>query len=261
MTQMEGNSSEGVFGRKLVFCDRLQEFDTDELVLTCGDCRDYFLFCCHHSQHHDSSDSNGDGGDGDDDDDDNDNNDDDDDANDNDRICHHFRLIFTDGACSRNGQSGAVSGIGIAIGDSPDSQKAIPITMTIDGHHPRTNQRAELLAALQGLDYVADKDESNVDFAEKSLKAHMARRTWIIATDSVYVVKGITEWFPTWKRKNFRTVQNKKPANLDLFLELDAAITARKKLENVNIGFWHVPREYNTVADALAKKAAQDGDE
>ncbi|KAL9028154.1 MAG: hypothetical protein Q9196_003436 [Gyalolechia fulgens] len=77
---------------------------------------------------------------------------------------------------------------------------------------------------------------------------------WIIATDSEYVVKGMTEWLPRWKSNNFRTSQNTKPANLDLFLQLDAALTAEEVAQDVNIGFWHVAR------DALAKMAAQEGD-
>ncbi|KAI4178187.1 MAG: hypothetical protein L6R41_008508 [Letrouitia leprolyta] len=82
---------------------------------------------------------------------------------------------------------------------------------------------------------------------------------WIVATDSEYVVKGMTEWLPRWKSNNFRTSQNTKPANLDLFLKLDAALTAEEVAQDVLIGFWHVAREYKKVADALAKKAARDG--
>ncbi|KAG8527406.1 uncharacterized protein KY384_007558 [Bacidia gigantensis] len=88
----------------------------------------------------------------------------------------------------------------------------------------------------------------------------MSDKTWIIATDSEYVVKGITEWLPTWKNDKLRSKQNEKPANLDLLLRLDAAITAEETRQDLKIGFWHVPREYNTMADKLAKEAAQHGD-
>ena len=57
-----------------------------------------------------------------------------------------------------------------------------------------------------------------------------------------------------------RTGQNKKPANLDLFLRLDKFITSYESKYDVKIGFWHIPREYNHIADGLAKKAAQRGD-
>ena len=51
-----------------------------------------------------------------------------------------------------------------------------------------------------------------------------------------------------------------KPANLDLFLKLDEELAAQEAKKEVKIGFWHVGREYNTIADALAKKAALKGD-
>lgn len=62
------------------------------------------------------------------------------------------------------------------------------------------------------------------------------------------------------QNNNLRTKRNTKPANLDLFLRLDAALTAEENKQAVKIGFWHVPREYNTLADGLAKDASQLGD-
>ena len=43
---------------------------------------------------------------------------------------------------------------------------------------------------------------------------------------------------------------------MDLFLELDAAITEREIKEGVKIGFWRIPRRINAVADELARDAA-----
>ena len=42
-------------------------------------------------------------------------------------------------------------------------------------------------------------------------------------------------------------------------MSLDAHVSAQER-KNVKIGFWYVPREFNTIADGLAKKAAMDGD-
>ena len=61
------------------------------------------------------------------------------------------------------------------------------------------------------------------------------------------------------KNNKFRNARNVKPANLDLFLQLDAAL-ANEEMKGAKIGFWHVPREYNSMADTLAKQAAQLGD-
>ncbi|KAL8660085.1 MAG: hypothetical protein Q9226_000077 [Calogaya cf. arnoldii] len=86
-----------------------------------------------------------------------------------------------------------------------------------------------------------------------------AEKSWVITSDSEYVVKGMTEWLPAWKNNKLRNSRNLKPANLDLFLQLDAA-QANEELKGVKIGFWYVPREFNRMADALAKQAAQFGD-
>ncbi|KAL8860579.1 MAG: hypothetical protein Q9178_002932 [Gyalolechia marmorata] len=184
------------------------------------------------------------------------------------KYCHHFRLVFTDGACRNNGQSGATAGIGVAMGETELSQQAIPITAVLDPGQKRTSQRAELLAALSGLRQLIDVDELNATEETMEKERKMRRKlaptagekSWIIATDSEYVVKGMTEWLPAWKNNNLRTNRNTKPANLDLFLRLDDAV-AVEETKGVKIGFWHVPREYNAIADRLAKEAAQLGDQ
>lgn len=60
---------------------------------------------------------------------------------------------------------------------------SIPVDDDIDPGVPRTSQRAELLAAIEGL-----KKLHNV-----------ARNNMVVVSDSEYVVKGITEWFPSWR--------------------------------------------------------------
>ena len=168
---------EGVIGRKLLFCERLQELETDKLIKTCQDCHHFFALCCPcEIKYYDNEG----------------------------HTCHHYRLVFTDGACRQNGQVGATAGIGIALSrDRSEGQLAIPITLSLDGNRKRTSQRAELLAALAGLQYMVDCDDLNEPKREKK-RARRANsedegKAWVIATDSEYVVKGMTEWLPTWK--------------------------------------------------------------
>ena len=163
---------EGIIGRKMVFCDRLQTFEIDELIKTCPVCRCFVLYCCHCSR------IRGEGG----------------------PLCHHFRLVFSDGACRSNGQIGATAGIGILYGDEPSSQRAIPITSELDPGWKRTSQRAELLAALAAVRVVAEADRKIAIGEDGEGDGLGARATaWVVATDSEYVVKGLTEWLPTWK--------------------------------------------------------------
>jgi len=77
---------------------------------------------------------------------------------------------------------------------------SIPVDDTMDPA-PRTNQRAELLAAIEGLKKL---HKCNVDENPRRHKKSATRHKeggylYIVVTDSEYVVKGITEWFPTWR--------------------------------------------------------------
>ena len=177
MSATDDEGAEGVIGRKLVFCPRLEMFQTDRLIRTCEDCGDFVLYCCPCWNRYKND---GRGRDG--------------------RLCHHFRLIFTDGACRQNGQVGATAGAGLACGTDDKSQVSIPITADWDPGQKRTSQRAELLASIAGLRYMVDCDRlNNGEPDEPKREKDKGEKSWIIATDSEYVVKGVTEWLPAWK--------------------------------------------------------------
>jgi ribonuclease HI len=154
--------------RKLIFCPATIGWSVPELLRVCPECKDFLLHgCACNNEHLDLPRSYGL-------------------AN----PCHHFHIVFTDGACTNNGKRTAKAGIGIAFGDDVGSQLSIPITDAEDNFPLRSNQRAELCAAQVGLDLLAQAHTNQ-------LKSEV--NAWIIATDSEYVVKGITEWLPTWK--------------------------------------------------------------
>lgn len=174
MPATDSGGEEGVIGRKLVFCPRLQTFSTEELIQTCPECQAFCLFCCSCFQRRELLE----------------------------KPCHHYRLVFTDGACRLNGQQGATAGIGFATGLKEVNQVSIPITEPLDEGQKRTSQRAELLAATAALDYMVEADRLNEPLAKKRNKKATpasAEKSWVIATDSEYVVKGMTEWLPMWK--------------------------------------------------------------
>lgn len=71
------------------------------------------------------------------------------------------------------------------------------------GEAKTTNNRMELTAVIQGL---------------SALKGRC--RVWI-HTDSQYVQLGITQWIHNWKRRGWRTADNKPVKNEDLWRQLD----------------------------------------
>lgn len=105
-------------------------------------------------------------------------------------------VIYTDGACSGNPGPGGWA----AILSFKGSEKEIS-----GGEPHTTNNRMEIRAAIEGLN--ALKRPCAVD----------------LYTDSQYVRQGITAWMHNWKRRGWRTADNKPVKNEDLWRALDEA--------------------------------------
>lgn len=73
------------------------------------------------------------------------------------------------------------------------------------GELQTTNNRMELLAAISALELL-----------NRPSKVHLY-------TDSQYVMKGITEWLPNWRRKGWKTSSGSAVKNADLWQRLDLA--------------------------------------
>ena len=171
--------SQHISNRKYHLCDNLSTYDTAELFRCCPDCSCFYAVCCQHSRKKRA------------------------------RPCHHFRLVFTDGACLSNGNTGATAGLGVALGDDERLQLSIPVDDVADPGAKRSSQRAELLAVLAALRLLDDMDgPEERDPHERLYNRHSSQdgspmatyRNWIVATDSMYVVDGMTDWLPNkWK--------------------------------------------------------------
>jgi ribonuclease HI len=135
-----------------------------------------------------------------------------------------FVEIYTDGACSGNPGPGGYSAIIILNGE---------IIQISGGERLTTNNKMELMGAINGLKHIADKN----------LKIKLF-------TDSTYVQKGMTEWIEGWKRKNFKDVKN-----VELWKELDE-LSSKLNIE----WHWvkaHAGHKYNEMADMLAKSEVE----
>lgn len=134
--------------------------------------------------------------------------------------------IYTDGACRGNPGMGGW-GVLLRYGE---------IEKRLHGFAAETtNNRMELTAAIEAL---------------KALKVPAEVRLW---TDSKYVLQGITEWLPNWKKRNWRTSANKPVKNADLWQDLETE-RARHRID------WRWVRGHsgevgNETADALANQA------
>ncbi|WP_425054361.1 ribonuclease HI [Pseudomonas abyssi] len=136
--------------------------------------------------------------------------------------------IFTDGACKGNPGPGGW-GVLLRLGEH---EKRL-----YGGELDTTNNRMELLAAIRGLE--ALKRPASV----------------ILTTDSQYVMKGVREWMPNWKKRGWKTASKQPVKNVDLWQQLDA-LASQHEVE------WrwvrgHTGHRENELADELANLGVQ----
>jgi ribonuclease HI len=136
--------------------------------------------------------------------------------------------IYTDGACRGNPGPG---GWGALLRYGRHEREIS------GGEAETTNNRMELQAALEALRALTQPCEVT------------------LTTDSEYLKKGITEWLPNWKRRNWRR-KGGKLANVDLWKKLDDEITRHRIHWRWVRG--HAGNMYNERADRLARKAIPD---
>ena len=106
----------------------------------------------------------------------------------------HAVEIYTDGACRGNPGPGGWGAL-LRYGDV-DKQ-------LYGGEHLTTNNRMELKAVIEALSALS-----------KPCKV-------TLTSDSTYVLKGISEWLPNWKKRGWRTAGKKPVKNGDLWKTLD----------------------------------------
>jgi ribonuclease HI len=138
-------------------------------------------------------------------------------------------VIYTDGACRGNPGPG---GWGAVLRYNGHERRLH------GGEVPTTNNRMELMAAIQALE---------------TLREPCAIELY---TDSNYVRQGLTEWLPQWRRRGWKTADKKPVKNQDLWQRLDLA-AARHRIE------WHWVKGHsgdpgNELADSLANKGVDE---
>ncbi len=141
-------------------------------------------------------------------------------------------LIYCDGACSGNPGPG---GWGAIVGTQ---QKNI---VELGAHFANTtNNQMELKASIEALRLVENKPG---DVA--------------VLTDSVYVIKGITQWAFGWQKRGWMTAENKPVSNRELWETLLQIVGARKKKFSENKISWqfvrgHIGIKGNERCDEIA---------
>jgi ribonuclease HI len=104
--------------------------------------------------------------------------------------------IYTDGSCLGKTKNGGWSGVYLL------NNQAWSLS---GGEKNTTNNRMELKSVIKILDFVHESD------------------SYVIYSDSMYVINGITKWIKKWRRTNYKDIKNR-----DLWEILDKAVENRK---------------------------------
>lgn len=142
-------------------------------------------------------------------------------------------VIFTDGGCAPTNPG---PGAWAAFIVSPSGQ-----VLGISGYDPdTTNNRMELLAAINALENLPDGDRDLIT----------------IVSDSKYLIEGATSWMSRWKMNGWKTSRKTAVDNRDLWLRLDDLLMQHSvKFEHV---YGHTGDKMNEAADQLVAKTIEE---
>ncbi|GAB5378902.1 MAG: ribonuclease HI [Aliiglaciecola sp.] len=135
--------------------------------------------------------------------------------------------IFTDGSCLGNPGPGGYGAVLVF------NQHRKEISQ---GFKHTTNNRMELLATIEALKTLTEKCDVS------------------LTTDSQYVKNGINQWINNWKKNGWRTADKKPVKNVDLWKQLDDAVSKHTISWHWVKG--HSGHPENERCDDLAREAA-----
>ena len=105
-------------------------------------------------------------------------------------------VVFTDGACSKNGGKDAKAGIGVYFGI--DDKRNVSQRI----HGKQSNNTAEMLAIIEVFKIL----EKEINEGKKV----------IIYSDSKYSINTFTEWAPEWEKNNWIKKSKGEIKNIDI---------------------------------------------
>lgn len=142
--------------------------------------------------------------------------------------------MWCDGSCLKPGEHGAWAYlIRFPEGEELRGVEAVEAT---------TNNRMEMAAVLYGLGRLMELGHNLTPIT--------------VYCDSQYVINGLKEWLPNWKRNNWRTANNKPVKNQSIWEKLDELAGAFADLRFVWVR-GHDGNEGNEIVDKMCHRQAK----
>src|SRR6185436_18958669 len=144
-------------------------------------------------------------------------------------------IVFTDGAAKGNPGPGGWAAVIV----TPDG-----LVRELGGGSPHTtNNRMELSGPIEALAHL------------KAIPGTVA-----VYTDSTYVIRGITEWVPSWQRRGWKTTEGKDVLNRELWERLWALVQNRTEAIEWHYVRGHIGIPGNERVDEIANAFALNED-
>lgn len=146
--------------------------------------------------------------------------------------------VYTDGACSNNGNKNAKAGIGIYFSKDNDNN----VSEKLEGEN-LTNNIAELMAVIRAINIL--KKMENIENKNK-----------IIVTDSTYVIKCATNYGEKLAKNNWLTLKDKQPPpNVELVKRL-YELTNKYNIQYKHIEAHTDKKDRHSIGNYFADKLA-----
>lgn len=140
-------------------------------------------------------------------------------------------IVYTDGACSKNGRETSTAGFGVWWGEKHElncSKKLLGV---------QTNQRAEIAAVNHAIIQSKNKNLSKIT----------------IRTDSMFVIQCLTEWCKRWQKNGWLTSKREPVIHKK---ELSQILT---NMKSVDVKLEHVLGHCGIYGNEMADKLAVQG--
>ena len=152
--------------------------------------------------------------------------------------------IYTDGACSKNGQPGARASWAFYLPAHESLSKA----GCVPPDDLQSNQRGELM----GLSEAVKAAETAFPVLETDLKLY---------TDSLYAKNCLTLWLPAWIRKGWKTTQGQDVQHRDLIEDTANRLSRFKTFNIIHVkahtGGSDEQSRHNATVDRMAVRALE----
>ncbi|KAF1841128.1 ribonuclease H-like protein [Cucurbitaria berberidis CBS 394.84] len=152
-------------------------------------------------------------------------------------------VVYIDGACRNNGTPTARASYGVYFGpNSPYNSYGL-----LPASRPQTSTLAEIEALSQALKIISEVTDRDFKLSEIKL-----------ATDSSFLVDSMSKWMEQWIENEGVGSRGTRVAHFEVLKQLHDKLDYMEYSDEGGgreVQFWHIPREMNREADALANRA------